>query len=90
MQLSRWARLKATNFWQAAFVRPFPKSKVFWSPGLKALLAYAFGLLFLWVETIFLVNDALTWPTELEKMDRHIGVLKTIYMPKRGTPTLCT
>ena len=50
MKSSGWTNLKATNFWQAAFVRPFPKSNVFWSPGLKALLAYAFGVFFYGVE----------------------------------------
>ena len=85
-KLGECARLKASNFWQAAFVRPFPKSNVFWSPGLKALLAYAFGLFFLWVGASSLVNDVLTWPTELDKMDRHVGVLTAIHVPKRGAP----
>lgn len=81
-----WARLTKSNFWQAAFVRPFA-DKNNWKKVVGTLLAYAFGVVFLWGGTASLIDDAMRHPVTLDKMDKNVGVLTMIRMPKKGTPT---
>jgi hypothetical protein len=57
MQSSRWTRLKATDVWQAAFVRPFEDKKN-WKKAVGALLAYAFGLVLIAAPITELINNS--------------------------------
>src|SRR5512139_1685691 len=74
-QPSRWAaKLKSTNLWQAAFVRPF-EGRANWKAALAALLSYAFGFVLVVTSGPWLVDDALSWPVPLEEMQQTTGVI---------------
>lgn len=75
-QPSRWAatKLKSTNLWQAAFVRPF-EDRGNWKAALAALLSYAFGFVLVVTSGPWLIDDALSWPSPLEKLQQTTGVI---------------
>lgn len=82
-QLNWWARIKATNFLQAAFVRPFEDKKN-WTKQMATLLSYAFGLLFVVTSISMLIDDALSWPMPIEQMQKISGNLSNVVISRRG------
>lgn len=84
MKSSGWTRLKATNVWQAAFVRPF-EDKANWKKHMAVLLSYSFGLLFVVSPMTMLIDDALSWPVPLEQMQQTSGVLTDVVIQRRAT-----
>ena len=79
----RWTRLKASNFWQAAFVRPF-RDKTNWKKFMATWLSYAFGLLFVVASTSMLIDDGLSWPVPLDQMQKTSGRLSGVVTQRRG------
>lgn len=79
MKSRGWVRLKATNFWQAVFVRPFPSGKDRWKARFASLLSYVVGI-FLLIPLMgaSLVNDYMTSATPLEQMHKVTGVLVSV------------
>jgi hypothetical protein len=70
------AGLRATNLWQAAFVRAFPQGKDKWKTRFVSLLSYVFGIfLLIPLMSASLVDDYMTSPTPLEQMRKLTGVL---------------
>lgn len=67
-------RLQATNLWQAAFVRPFNDSTNL-RKGPATGLAYSFGVVLVITGGPFLIDDALSWPGQLEAMHKTTGVI---------------
>ena len=82
--LGRWARLKTSNLWQAAFVRPFG-DKTNWKKFMGTWLSYAIGLLLVIAPTNMLIDDALSWPVPLEKMEITDGILTDVVIQSRAT-----
>lgn len=79
----KWARLKTSNFWQAAFVRPF-SDKTNWKKFMATWLSYAFGLLLIVAPTSMLIDDALSWPVQLDQMQSTSGRLSSVVIQRRG------
>lgn len=65
-----------TQFWQAAFVRPFPSGQDNWKARTGAALAYVFGLLvFVPFSAQFLINDYFVNHIPLSEMPTQTGKL---------------
>jgi hypothetical protein len=77
-QTTRWARLKATNFWQAAFIRPFPSEESRWKTRLASTLSYAFGPLLILLMSASLIDGYMTSVIPLESMHKTTGVLQSV------------
>lgn len=76
-------KIKTTNLWQAAFVRPF-EDKTAWKKHMTTWLSYAFGLLFIVTSIVMLIDDALSWPVPLEQMREISGDLSSVTIQRRG------
>ncbi len=75
----RWVRLKASNFWQAAFVRPYPPGKDKWKTRFATLLSYVVGIfLLIPLMSASLIDDYMTAPIPLGAMHKTTGVLVNI------------
>lgn len=76
-------KIKTSNLWQAAFVRPFD-DKTAWKKHMGTWLSYAFGLLFIVTSIVMLIDDALSWPVPLEQMQVTSGRLSDVSLQRRG------
>ncbi len=77
-----WARIKTSNFWQAAFVRPFTDKKN-WKKAVGTLLAYAFGVVFIVAPTAELIDGSLNYPVPLDRMRVDNGSVADIQINRR-------
>lgn len=82
LKSNAWVRLRASNFWQAAFVRPFDDKKN-WKRAVGTLLAYAFGLLFIVAPITALIDGSLNVPVALDQMRSDAGQITDIAIGRR-------
>lgn len=75
--------MKAGNWWQAAFVRPFPSGKVYAFKRFKSLLLYAFGTIFVIAPFSELINASLGPPVALGLMSVDDGQVVGIFVDRR-------
>lgn len=83
MKLRGWEKLKATNFWQAAFVRPF-EDKANWKRFMSIWMFYGFGLVLTVTSISMLIDDVMSWPVPLEQMQKTSGILSSVEIQLRG------
>ena len=80
-------KIKETNLWQAAFVRPFDE-KTAWKQHMRTLLSYGFGLALIVASVVMLIDDALIWPLPLEQMRVTSGSLSHVSFQRRSSSYL--
>lgn len=80
-------KISTSNFWQAAFVRPFPPGRGYAFKRFKGLLAYGFGLAFVWGASGVVIDDVLRRPIDLDQMEIRSGTLTAVGAPTRATPS---
>lgn len=79
-----WKKFKASNFFQAAFFRPFPSGDRYKYKRFRAFLAYSLGLVFTITSCETLIDYNLSSLVPLSQMDRDEGKIIKISFGRRG------